>query len=365
MSDPRVQRHARVLVRYSIRAKKGQVVDVSGATPAEPLIVAVYEELLRVGAHPVVSMAPAELPELFYGLAKQHHLTTLTAYDRACARHVDARVRIAAPANTRAMAGVDARKLAVRMKTQKPIRKLLLDKPSVITLHPTDASAQDAGMSLRDYEDFVYGAVFADREQPIAAWKDLRRRQQRQIARLRGADEVRIVGRGTDLRMSVKGRKFLNADGTVNMPSGELYAAPIEDSAEGHIEYDFPARRAGREIEGIRLVFRAGRVVEASAREGEAYLMEMLDLDRDARRIGELGIGTNMSIQRFTRNLLFDEKIGGTVHLALGFPCTGTGGKTKSALHWDMIKDLRAAGAIYVDGKLFQKNGRFVPGFTR
>ena len=170
---------------------------------------------------------------------------------------------------------------------------------------------------------------------------------------------MRLVGPDTDLTLSVAGRTFINSDGHHNMPSGEVFTGPVEDSAEGRIAFDYPVCEGGREVDGIRLVFRKGLVVEASATKNEAFLRAMLDMDPGARRLGELGIGTHFGIRRFIRNILFDEKIGGSIHLALGRSYEETGGRNRSALHWDMIKDLRRGGAIYVDGKVFQKDGRF------
>jgi aminopeptidase len=234
-----------------------------------------------------------------------------------------------------------------------------MKKPWTLTLFPTSAFAQDADMSLTEFEDFVYSATFADQDRPVAKWRALERRQEKMIAALKGADEVHIVGPDTDLTLSVKGRTFINSAGTNNMPSGEIFTGPVETSAEGYIKYDFPVCHAGREIDGIRLVFRKGKVVEASATKNEKFLLSMLDIDRGARRLGELGIGTNFGIDRFVRNILFDEKIGGTIHLALGKSYEETGGRNESALHWDMIKDLRKGGALYVDGEVIQKDGKF------
>lgn len=360
MTDPRVQNLARILVRYSLDARKGQSVGVSGSTPAQPLIEAIYEELLEVGSFPVVRMTPDALTHTLLTRGKAHHFTTLTSFERAYARTVDATIRIYSQENTRALSSSDPRRQMQLTRTMKPVMDVLRRKPWVLTLFPTHAYAQDGEMSLAEYEDFVYAATFADEANPVAAWKALHRRQQRLIKRLRGAEKVRIVGEDTDLRMSVKGRVFINSDGHHNMPSGEIFTGPVEPSVEGHIRYDFPVCNAGREIDGIRLVFRKGRVVEAHADKNEDFLNTMLETDSGARRVGELGIGTNERIQRFTKTILFDEKIGGTVHLALGRSYAETGGRNASALHWDMIKDLRKGGAIYVDGKLFQKDGRFV-----
>lgn len=358
--DARIQNLAGILVKYSLRPAKGQTVAVRANVAAEPLVLAVYEALLRAGAFPVLNLSIPGTAETLYRLGKPHHFETLTPYMKAFARTVDGVISIHAATNTRELSGTKPARQAALTRTLRPVSEVLRRKPWVLTLFPTSAYAQDAEMSLHDFENFVYQATFADRERPIAAWKALARRQDKLIARLRGADTVRLVGPGTDLKLSVKGRTFINSDGRHNMPSGEVFTGPIENSAEGHIEYDFPVCHAGREIDGVRLVFRKGLVVEASARKNGAFLKQMLEMDPGAKRLGELGIGTNMAIQRFTRNILFDEKIGGTVHLALGNAYPETGGRNRSALHWDMIKDLRRGGTIYIDGKPFQKDGKFV-----
>jgi len=360
MSDSRIANLARILVRYSVAGRKPDTVGIHGEARSERLIVAVYEELLRAGAFPAVRMAPSGLAELLLKKGKPHHFATLTSYQRACVRHVDASIRILSDSNTRALSNTSPAKLALLMRTLRPLSEMLTKKRWVLTLFPTEAYAQDAEMSLCEFEDFVYGAAFADEKNPVAAWRALARRQSRLISRLKGADEIRITGPGTDLRLSVKGRKFVNSDGHHNMPSGEIFTGPVENSAEGYIKYDFPVCHAGREIDGIRLVFRRGVVVDASAEKSNKFLQVMLGADRGARRLGELGIGTNMRIQKFIKNILFDEKIGGTVHLALGRSYPETGGKNRSAVHWDMIKDLRRNGALYVDGKAFLKDGKFV-----
>jgi aminopeptidase len=359
MPDARIQNHARLLVRYCIGARAGRTVGVSGEAAAEPLLTAVYVELLKANAHPVLRMAPRGTSALLFRHGTRRHFTEITPYQRAYARTMDATIRVLSAANTRELSAADPRKQAALAKATRPLTNTLLAKPWVLTLFPTDAYAQDAEMSLEAYADFVYGAVMADEPDPVRAWRALRKEQTGLIARLRRADTIRIVGPDTDLSLSVKGRRFINSDGRHNMPSGEIFTGPVEDSAEGYIRYDFPVCHAGREIDGIRLVFRGGKVVEAGADKNARFLREMLDMDPGARRLGELGIGTNRRIQRFTKNILFDEKIGGTVHLALGKSYPETGGRNRSALHWDMIKDLRKGGALYVNGRLFQKDGRF------
>lgn len=360
MPDPRIEKFARLLAHYAIKAQPRQTIGVETTAEAAPLVEALYAELLRAGSFPVIRMSPASLGEILYHEGQPQHLDEVAPFEMAYARSVDSTIRIMASPNTRDLAAFPpaiAQRLA---KSRRPIRKILLRKPWSLTLFPTQAYAQDADMSLRDFEDFVYAANFLDRKDPVAEWDKLEKKHQKLIARLHQADQVRIVGPDTDLTLSVKGRRFVSSVATHNVPSGEVFTGPIEDSAEGHIRYDFPVCNGGREIDGIRLVFAQGRVVEATATKNEDYLRAMLDADPGARRLGELGIGTNFGIQRFIKNILFDEKIGGTIHLAVGESYEETGGVNKSAIHWDMIKDLRRDGAIYLDGELFQKNGRFV-----
>ena len=361
MNDIRIRNHAKLLVRYCIGAKTRQTVGVGGGSVSEPLILCIYEELLKAGAYPVLRMSPDGLSCSLFRYGRKQHFTTVSPFQRAYADCVDATISILSQTNTRELSGADPQKSVALARASHALSDKMGRKPWVITLFPTEAYAQDAGMGLSDFEDFVYGAMFADENDPIAAWENIRRKQQRLISQLRGADKVRIVGSATDLTFSVKNRRFVNSDGHRNMPSGEVFAAPMETSAEGFIEFDYPVCRDGREIEGVRLVFRNGAIVEATAVKQQDYLNAMLNTDKGSKKLGEFGIGTNTKINCFTRNILFDEKIGGTIHLAVGKSPQQTNGKNKSALHWDMIKDLRRGGRIYVDGKLFQKNGKFIP----
>ncbi|HMO51156.1 MAG TPA: aminopeptidase [Kiritimatiellia bacterium] len=360
METEYINKFARLLVSYSIYAKNQEVISVEGGAAAEPLIAAVYDALLQVGAYPLVRMTPDHAALSFFARAHDHHLDHVPPFEIGLAKALDGSIRIMSSTNTRAMSAVDPAKQTRVAKARRPLRKIMLAKKWALTLFPTEAYAMDAEMSLPDFERFVISANFLDRANPVAEWNKLERMHQKLIARLKGADEIRIVGPDTDLRMSVKKRTFISSVATHNVPSGEIFTGPVEESVEGTIRYDFPVCEGGREIDGIRLVFRGGKVVEASAEKNEKYLLAMLDMDPGARRLGELGIGTNFGIQRFIKNILFDEKIGGTVHLALGESYPETGGVNKSALHWDMIKDLRRGGSLYVDGKLLQKNGRFV-----
>jgi aminopeptidase len=231
------------------------------------------------------------------------------------------------------------------------------------TLYPTQAHAQDAEMSLEEFTEFVYGACFLNEDDPAAAWTRLGQQQQRYVDWLKGKHRVRVRGTDTDLRLSVEGRVFINSDGKRNFPSGEFFTGPVEDSADGTIRYSIPSIYGGRPVQEIRLRFEQGRVVEASAAQGESFLRQMLELDAGARYLGEFAFGNNFGITRGIRNILFDEKIGGTVHLALGQSYPETGGQNASALHWDMICDLRPAaggGEVWVDDELFMRDGQLV-----
>lgn len=359
-NDPRIRKFAHLLAHYSIYAKRGETIGVEGPDTTAPLIHDLYEELLRAGAFPIVRMTPVGLTETFFKHGQAPHFDSVPKFEMAYAKTVDGTVRIMGSSNTRALSATDPTRMARFAKARRPVRRILLKKKWTLTLFPTEAYAMDAEMSLADFADFVFRANLLHLDDPVKAWQEEERKQKKLIARLKSADEIRIVGPDTDIRMSVKGRTFIPSVATHNVPSGEIFTGPVEDSVEGHIRYDFPVCEGGREIDGIRLVFRKGRVVEATATKNQDYLLKMLDMDAGARRLGELGIGTNYDIQRFIKNILFDEKIGGTIHLALGESYAETGGKNKSGLHWDMIKDLRQGGAIYVDGALFQKDGTFV-----
>jgi aminopeptidase len=229
-----------------------------------------------------------------------------------------------------------------------------------ITLFPTEAYAQDAEMSLREYEDFVYGACRLDDPDPVARWREVAARQQKLVDWLKGKKTVRVTGPHCDLTVGIEGRVFINADGTKNFPDGEIFTGPQEDVTQGHIEFTYPAIFEGREVEGVALTFEKGRVVKATAKKGEDFLLKMLDMDEGARTLGEFAIGTNDGIKKFTRNILFDEKLGGTIHCAVGAAYPDTGGQNKSSLHWDMICDMHGGGEIAVDGEPFYRNGEFL-----
>jgi aminopeptidase len=230
----------------------------------------------------------------------------------------------------------------------------------VVTLYPTQAAAQDAHMSLRDFEDFVFHAGFLDRDDPVAEWKRLGGRIAALGRRLEGKRELRVVGDGTDLTLGVAGRTWVSSDGHENFPDGELFTGPVETSVEGTIRFTYPAVFDGRQVSGVELEFQEGEVVTARAERGQELLEEMLAMDDGARRAGEFSFGLNDAVREFTGHTLFDEKIGGTVHLALGASYPESGGKNESALHWDLVCDLRAGSEVYADGELVYRDGRFL-----
>ncbi|MCD4691032.1 aminopeptidase, partial [bacterium] len=307
-----------------------------------------------------------EATEIFYGSAKQHQLKYLSPVAMFETENVDRVISIWGDENTKALSNVDPEKQKLRSRATMKLFKRFLERESagelmwVGTQFPCNASAQDAEMSLEEYEDFVLNACLVNLKDPTAAWRKVHNKQKRICNKLDKIKKIRVVAKNTDLTMKVAGRKWINCDGRANMPDGEIFTGPIEDSIEGKIAFSFPACYAGREVHGVRLTFKKGKVVKASAEKGEDFLLAMLDTDEGSRHIGEFAIGTNYNIQRFTKNTLFDEKIGGTMHMALGASLPESGGVNESGIHWDIVNDMRDGGTIYGDGKIIHKDGKFV-----
>lgn len=361
MRDVRLEKLAQVLVDYSIEAGEGDQVLLSAEVGAEPLVRELYARLLRVGAFPVVQVSLPGMQELFFEHARDVHYEEIPSIRRTMYEEADALINVMAPSNTRALANVDPARQQALGKLNRPLSELMLKKDRwVLTLFPTNALAQESNMGLAGYEEFVFEAMGLNEEDPVRFWSEKSREQERIKERLEEAREIRIAGPGTDLTLSVEGRTFINSAGKRNMPCGEVFTGPIEDSANGHVYFGVPAAIGGREVSGVRLRFQDGKVVEASAEKGEEYLNALLDTDEGARYLGELGIGTNYGIPRASGNVLFDEKLGGTVHLAIGRSYAETGGKNESGVHTDLVCDLRDGGELYADGELIQKDGRFL-----
>jgi len=364
--DPRVTKLAHVLVHYSLETRPGQLVRISGPAIAEPLIVEAYREILRAGAHPILRITLEGIDEVFLKEATETQLRFVPELLRLETEQIDASLGIWANYNTRALTNVPPDRQRIRREALREVSQRFLERAAQGTLrwvgtqYPTQADAQEAEMSLREYEEFVYGAGYLDRPDPVAEWRTIRERQQRIADFLATKRTLRVLAEDTDLTVGVAGRTWINAAGEHNFPDGEVFTGPEEDRTEGRIRFSFPAIYGGREVSGVRLVFERGRVVHAEATKGQAFLEQMLEVDEGARVLGEFAFGLNEQIQRFTRNILFDEKIGGTIHVALGSSYPETGGKNQSGLHWDMICDLRQGGEVYADGELIYRDGRFL-----
>jgi len=370
MRDSRIDKLANVLVTYSVEVNRGNMVRISGSTTALPLVRAIYREVLKAGGYPLLRITDDECQDTFYQFAGDKQLKYISPLAIREVETIDRSIGIWANDNTKAMSQVDPRKQAIISKARYPIMKLFMDRAAkkgkkrlrwTGTQFPCQSAAQDAEMSLTQYEDFVYTAGLLHHKNPAADWRKISARQQRVCDHLAKCREIRFkTPQGTDLRLGIRGRRWLNCDGHENFPDGEVFTGPVEDATEGVVCYSFPAVHGGREVHDIRLRFKAGRVVDASASKGEDFLFKMLDQDKGARCLGEIALGTNYAIRNYTRNTLFDEKIGGTFHAALGAAYPESGGKNNSGLHWDMVCDLRCGGTVEADGKLICKNGKFL-----
>jgi aminopeptidase len=366
MRDSRLAKLADVLVNYSVAVKPNQLVRIAGSPVSSPLVLELYRSVLQTGGHPMVRMSPDETGELLIKHGSDAQLQYLNPVAMFESEKIDCSIGIWAGDNTRAMTNADPARMGLMSSARKPLSKLFLDRAAEGSLHwtgtqfPCQSAAQDAEMSLSEYEDFVFNAGLLDHPDPIASWKQVSQRQQRLVDYLQGKSDYRVVAaNGTDIRMSLAGQRWVNCDGHENFPDGEVFTGPVLDSANGTISFSFPAVHHGREVQDVRLQFKNGKVVEASASKGEEFLISMLDMDAGARFIGECAIGTNFGITRYTRNTLFDEKIGGTVHFAVGAGYPETGNTNESGLHWDMVVDLRQGGYIEIDGVKINVDGKF------
>jgi aminopeptidase len=358
--DPRA--FADLLAGYCLDVQPGQQVLVRSTTLAAPLLVELQRAILQRDAWPHLRVELPGQGRGFYEHALDRHLDDLPDLALTEAKKVDAVLGIQAPADVRELVGVDPERIARLARARRPVREETMKKRWCSTLWPTDALAEQAGMTPFEFAEFVRGALFLDRPDPVAAWGGLRAFQDQLIARLSTARELRIEADGTDLTLGVAGRTWINSDGKRNMPSGEVFTGPHERSAEGRARFTVRSAPAGVDVDGVELELRGGEVVRAHAEVGDEYLQRALGTDDGARHLGELGIGTNFGINRPTGTILFDEKIGGTVHLALGRSYPETGGTNTSALHWDLICDLRNGGRLSADGDTVMENGRFVGG---
>jgi aminopeptidase len=362
----RLARLADVLVGYSTGVRPGDVVRINGGLPTTPLVREVYRSALRAGGFPVAQLTADETIEDLLEGGNEDQIAWVPPDLAWTLERSDVMIVLDGPENTKHLSGIDPAKMATRAKGREPYQATYLQRSSrgefrwVLFGFPTNASAQDASMSLEEFEALVHGAAFLDSDDPIAAWRTFGEELERVGSFLETVEELRVVGEDTDLTFGVGGRTWFRADGHSNLPDGEVFTGPVEDSVEGTIRFTFPATIRGRVAEDVRLRFEGGEVVEATASSGQDFLREMVGMDDGARRAGEFAFGLNRAVTEYTGSLLLDEKIGGTVHLALGRSIPGTGGVNESALHWDMVCDLRKGGEVYADGELVYRDGAFL-----
>lgn len=366
MHDPRIDNLANILVNYSTKVQPGEWVGVLGDVASLSLIRAVFSKVIEAGGNPSLMLTDETLTREFARTASDDQMAWLDPalslyYDQA-----DVYIRCTAYPNTRAMTNIDPKRLQ-KIQTARAgwlatrMRRAAEGKMKWVgTLFPTEGSAQEAGMCLEDYEAFVFGATFADKDDPVGEWKKLGAMQQKKIDWLKGKKHVELKGPNVEMELSIDGRVFINACGERNMPDGEIFTGPVEESVNGWYRASYPSIVQGRAVENIELKFQNGKVINAQAGKNEELLHSMLDADDRSRYLGEFAIGTNFGINRFTGSILFDEKIGGTVHVALGAGYPDTGSINKSTIHWDMICDMRTDSTIHVDGELFYKDGQFM-----
>jgi len=372
--DQRIEAFADILVKYSVQVDPGDKVLIAGSTLAEPLIKAIYQKVLEAGGHSFLNVGFPGMDEIFYKFANNDQLSYTCPVRKMINETFDCLIKIGAPHNNHELSGVDLAKMQTTSKAYGVLRQIISERSEkwstkeakkgqarwVVTAYPTMAAAMDAGMGLMGYEDFLYKAVGALRSDPVAYWNALSERQDKIVGWLNNKKHLRITGRNCELECSVDGRKWINCDGRLNLPDGEIFTGPVENSLNGWIKFTYPTIYSGREIEGVRLVFKEGKVTEASADKEEAFLLSTIDTDQFSRYVGELAIGTNDNITRFTKSILFDEKIAKSIHLALGDGFPETGSKNQSAIHWDMVCDMADGGEVYADGELFYKDGDFL-----
>jgi aminopeptidase len=370
LSDPRIEKFAHILVEHSARVQPGDRVIIEATTAAEPLVRELYIQILEKGGipHPLISfpgMMTFTQEDLYLTYANDSQLEFVPTFLKVAYEQFEGRIRIHSSTNTRSLSDIDTKRAQLRGKATGQITETQFRRGAegsfkwVTTLFPTEAYAQEAGMNLEQYQDFVFRAVHAHEDDPIAYWNGLEASQQQAIDRIQGHKQVALHGPNVDLTLSIQGRKFKNSTGIYNMPDGEIYTGPVEESVNGWVKFTYPAIYGGVAVEGVELTFSNGKVSQVKADKNLDYLLKLLESDAGARYLGEFAIGTNFEVDRFTGQILFDEKIGGSFHMALGAGYPETGSKNKSAIHWDMICDMRTDSEIRVDGEVFYKNGEF------
>ena len=362
-----LEKYAQILVDYSTKVQKGDLVLIRAESyQCQSLVKEIYKRVLECGAHPIVRCSMEGLAVDFIKYANDEQLAFVDPITKLEYEKVDKYISIGAPFNVKCMAKADSKKMAKRSAATRELSTLMLNRAAkgelswVIADYPTQALAQEAKMSLDDYTDFIINSCYLDLDNPIEKWQQIGKEQDRLVNLMNGGKKLHIIGEKTDITFSVEGRKWVSCSGLNNFPDGEIFTSPVEDSANGEIYFDFPAIYRGNESHKIWLKLENGKVVDAKAEKGEDFLISMLDMDAGSRFVGEIAIGTNDRVQDVTGNILFDEKIGGSIHMALGASYPETGGKNESGLHWDIIKNMKENSKIFLDDKLIYENGKFV-----
>ncbi len=361
------EKYAKVLVDYSVKVQKGELTIIrTDSYQSQPLVKEIYKQVLKKGAYPVVRMGVEGLNEVYIKNASDEQLEyidpmTELEYDKA--KNL---ISIGAPFNVKNMARCDSKKMAKRSKAMKHLSEKMLKRAAdgdlkwVIADFPTQALAQEAKMSLDEYSEFLIKSCWLHIDDPVKKWQKIGETQEKIANYLNTKSKIHITGEKTDITFNVSGRIWKSCAGECNFPDGEVYTSPVEDSANGQIYFDFPQIYRGNEAQKVLLTLENGKVVDAKAEKGEDFLNNLLDMDEGSRFVGEIAIGTNEMIQDVTGNILFDEKIGGSIHMAVGASYPDTGGKNVSGLHWDLIKNMKNGGKIYADDELIYENGKFL-----
>ena len=363
--NPILKNYANLLVNYCLEIQDGDKLFVNSTTLAEPLVREVYRAAIRAGATVDVNLSFREQHRIFLEESTGAQLDYVSPLRKKAMEEYQAFLYIRAPFNLREDQEADPEKLKRNKAAESPINKIYFERTATRDLkrslcqYPTLAAAQNAGMSLEAYEAFVFNACKLFSDDPIKEWLKVRESQQQIVDLLNSREQVQYKGEGIDISFSTKGRTWINSDGQTTMPSGEVYTSPVENSVNGVVNFSYPAVYMGHEVEDVTLWVKDGYVEKWEAKRGKDFLDQIFQMD-GARRFGEAAIGTNYSINRFTKNILFDEKIGGTIHMAIGQSYLQTGGKNQSSIHWDMIGNMMNGGEIYADEEKIYENGKFL-----
>lgn len=366
MADERLSKLAKLLVNYSTGIKKDDIVFICADEVATSWVIEVAKEVIKLGAHVEYRLESKEVSEVKLKYANEEQLKQGNLIYETLLQKADVWLTAWGGRNTRSLSKVDPQKIKLSQQGSSKWKSIYSQRCGDGSLrwcgtqYPTYSDAQEASMSISEYEDFVYEAGLLDKDDPIKEWKRISKEQERWIKYLNTKSDLHIVSDDTDIRVGIKGRKWINCDGKENFPDGEIFTSPIENDINGYIKFSFPGIFMGKQIEGIKLEVKDGKIIKVSAEKGEELLKELLETDKGSKFFGEVAIGTNYGIKEFTSNMLFDEKIGGTIHMAIGDSMPEAGGKNKSSLHWDMLCDMRSNGKIYADGEIFYENGKFL-----